>query len=170
MKRAMKWMAGAALSMALVAAQMPGRGNRPGGGAPPDPQQMVEMRINMLAKVLSLTDAQKAAATKIFADAMTANQALREKIAAAHEALAAAVKTNNTAAIEQAARDIGTYTGQIAATDGKAEAAFYLLLTPDQQKIFDAMPHHGPGGMGPGGMGMGMGAGPMGRGRWQNQD
>lgn len=166
MKRAMQFIAGAALSVALVAAQMPGRGNGPGGGTPPDPQKMVEMRVNMLSKILSLTDEQKAAATKIFTDAATANQALREQIAAAHEALGTAVKASNTAAIEQAARDIGTYTGQMAATEGKAEAAFYQLLTPDQQKTFDAMPHRGPGGRGPG---MGMHPGGMGRG-WHPQN
>jgi hypothetical protein len=69
--------------------------------------------------------------------------------------LSDAVKKNQTAVIDNLAFQIGTYEGQLTAVDSKAEAAFYAILTADQQAIYNTMPRGGPGGPG----------GPMGRGR-----
>jgi len=134
-----------------------------GPGTPPDPQQMIEMRVNFMANALGLTDAQKAEAKTIFTGTFEANQTIRTDMQAARKALAEAVKANSTDTIGQVAEVIGKLTGQSIANDSKADAAFYQILTPEQQAKLDAMPRGGPGrGMGPGGPGMGGGMGPSG--------
>jgi Spy/CpxP family protein refolding chaperone len=137
----------ATLAAALAGAQMPRAG---GGGTPPDPATLVQMRVNMLATLLSLTDAQKTQATTIFTNAETAAQAVMSSLQTSQESLAAAVKANNTAAIDQAAGTIGTLQGQLTAIHAKGDAAFYAILTADQQAKYDALPHGGPIGRGPG--------------------
>jgi Spy/CpxP family protein refolding chaperone len=143
-------MAAAALSATLVLAQ--GHGDRPSG--PPDPARMIEMRVNFLASRLSLTDDQKAKATTIFTNAQTASQDIRANLRTTRDALLAAVKKNDTAAIDQLSATLGAQNGQLTAIDSKADAAFYALLTADQQAKYDEMPR-GPGGpgMGPAGFG-----------------
>lgn len=144
----------AVLSTTLVFAQ--GRQRREGmGGPPPDPATMVERRVSHLSEALNLTDDQKTKATAIFTAAITNEQSIRTTMRTAHESLAAAVKKNDTATIDQVAAVIGTATTQTVATQAKAEAAFYAILTPDQQAKYDSMPHHGPGRMGPMGGRMG---------------
>ena len=134
-----------------------------GPGTPPDPQQMIDMRVDFMANALGLTDAQKTQAKTIFKGAFEANQSIRTDMQAARKALTEAVKANSEATIETIAAEIGKITGQSIANDSKAEAAFYQILTPEQQAKFDAMPRGGPGrGMGPGGPGMGGGMGPSG--------
>ena len=135
-----------ALSAALVLAQPP-----PGpGGAPPDPQTMIQMRVGFLANALTLTDDQKAKATTILTDAFTASQSTRASERTNRQAISDAVKQNNTASIDQLSLTAGTLAGQLVAIDAKANAAIYAMLTPDQQTKFDTMPHGGPGGGGPG--------------------
>jgi Spy/CpxP family protein refolding chaperone len=71
----------------------------------------------------------------------------------AHEALDAAVKSNDSAGITQAATNIGNLMAQMVAAHAKASAAFYQILTPDQQAKFNQLEDHGPGfavGFGPG--------------------
>lgn len=127
---------------------------------PPEPATQAQMRVNRLASELSLTDAQKASALTIFTNAITASQTVQTNEKTARTALAAAVKANNTAGIDQASATLGTLSGQLTAINAKADAAFYATLTPAQQTLYDARPHGGPGG--PGGWG---GFGPRGRGR-----
>jgi Spy/CpxP family protein refolding chaperone len=125
----------------------------PRGGTPPDPQAMIQMRVNFLASRLSLTDAQKTKATSIFTDASTANQSVRTSMQSNRQSLLDAVKKNDTAAIDQLSVTAGTLTGQLTAIEMKAEAAFYATLTADQQAKYDEMPRGGPmrGGFGRGG-------------------
>jgi hypothetical protein len=42
----------------------------------------------------------------------------------------------------------GTLDGQLTAINSKAEAAFYAILTADQQTKFVSIPRRGPGGPG----------------------
>lgn len=155
MKKLMTTMVAAA---ALTFAQGP-RGN---GGTPPDPAKRIEMRVNMLANQLSLTEAQKAQATKIFTDAQTAAETARTAMQTAREGLGEAIKTNNTASIEQLSRDIGSATTELTSIESKAQAAFYAILTAEQKTKFDSMPGRGMGGPGMGGPGMPGGPGPAG--------
>lgn len=128
----------------------------PGRGEPPDPQRMVEMRVNALADRLGLTDDQKAKATTIFTDAQAAAQSIRSSSRTTRESLTEAIKNNNTAAIDQLSATLGTLTGQLTAIDSKADAAFYAILNADQKAKFDAGIRGRPGGPmmgGPGGFG-----------------
>ncbi|HUQ93461.1 MAG TPA: Spy/CpxP family protein refolding chaperone [Bryobacteraceae bacterium] len=124
----------AAVAATLSFAQHPGHKR---GGTPPDPAAMVERRVTQLSASLSLTEDQKEKATTIFTNASTAAQSLRSTLKTTHESLADAVKTNNTAAIDQFSATLGNLTGQLAAIQGKADAAFYAVLTADQQSKFN---------------------------------
>jgi len=117
---------------------------------------MIQNRVNRLATLLGLTDAQKTQATTIFTNAFTASQAIQTNLDTARQSLDAAVTANSTATIDQVAGTIGTLQGQLLAINSKADAAFYAILTSDQQTKYDAMPHGGPGGgFGPPGPGFG---------------
>lgn len=160
MKKIATICAAVAMSAVLVSAQ--GMGRRNGAGTPPDPQTMVQMRVDRLATLLNLTDAQKAQATSIFTNAMTASQSIHPNTQTARQSLADAIKKNDGAAIDSLSANIGNLMGQLVGIESKADAAFYALLTADQQAKYDAMPHGFGGGMrGPGGPGM-MGPGMMG--------
>src|SRR5438270_9297311 len=89
----------AALSAVLGFAQGTTPGQAPGNGTPPDPAQRIARRVDALTRFLSLTDSQKQQATTIFTDADAASQSIRTQLRSANDAIAAAVKTNNTAAI-----------------------------------------------------------------------
>jgi len=131
--------AAAAFAAGLLVAQ--GRGPVNPGGAPPDPQKMIQFRVDRLAAFLSLTDAQKTQALTIFTDAFAAGASARSDEQAARQQLNGAVKANDAAAIDQAAAAIGAAVAQLSAIDGKADAAFYSILTPDQQTKFNSLPH-----------------------------
>jgi Spy/CpxP family protein refolding chaperone len=146
---------GAALAGALVYAQTTGTTSPT--RTPPTPATMAQMRVNRLAAELSLTDAQKTSALSIYTTAYTNAQTVQTNLRTAQTSLRDAIKTNNTAQIDTLATAIGTATGQLAAINAKADAAFYAILTTDQKAIYDAHPAggRGPGGMGgPGGPGM----------------
>jgi len=110
---------------------------------------MVEMRVNMLAQRLTLTDAQKAQATTIFTQAANQTQSIHDSLRTIMNTVQTAVKSNDTATIDQQSVTYGTLSGQLMGIERKADAAFYAILTADQKTKFDA---RGPGGMmGPGG-------------------
>ena len=60
-------------------------------------------------------------------------KATHDKMKAAHQTLHDAVKANDPAAIDLAAGSIGNLTAQLVSSQAKAHAAFFQLLTPDQQ-------------------------------------
>ena len=138
----------AAATTALAFGQGP-RQRGQGGGDP------IQMRVQHLTSMLSLTDEQKAKATTIFTEAQSASQTPRTSLQTTMESLDDAVKTNNTASIDQLSITAGTLSGQMMAIQRKADAAFYSILTAEQKEKYDSMPRGfggGPGGMmgGPG--------------------
>jgi Spy/CpxP family protein refolding chaperone len=150
MNNTLKLISAAALAAGFVLAQ------GPGGGTPPDPQTMIQRRVDMLANQLSLSDDQKAKAIAIFTNAFTASQSLQQSLQTNRQSLAAAVKNNDTAAIDTLAAAAGNLSGQLTAINSKSDAAFYAILTADQRAKLDQMPQRGPGGPGgPGGRGFG---------------
>lgn len=124
---------------------------------PPDPASHAERQVKRLTTLLSLTTAQQQQAATIFATSAKSQSALREQFRAAHESLDAAVKSNNTSAIDQVAATLGNLSAQSTATRAKADAAFYQILTPEQQQKLNEFQSEGPGGFGkfggPGGPG-----------------
>lgn len=113
-----------------------------------DPAQMMQHRVKYLTTVLSLTAAQQQQATTIFTNAANSASSLHPQMKSAHEALHTAVQSNDTAAIDSAASQAGSLMGQMMAIHAKAEAAFFQILTPDQQnklKELDQQDMHGHG-------------------------
>jgi Spy/CpxP family protein refolding chaperone len=123
-------------------------------GGPPDPQQMVQMRVDRMNETLKLSKAQQKQIMQIYTDAQTANQQVMGGMREANQALVAAIKSNDVNAMSQAANNIGSLYAQTTLNNAKTEAAVYAQLTPDQQSKFQPM----VGGM-MGGRGMGMGGG-----------
>jgi Spy/CpxP family protein refolding chaperone len=118
--------------------------------APPDPAAMAQHHLQFLTTVLSLTSAQQQQAMTLMTSATSSEENLHAQDKAAHEALDAAVTANNTSAISQAAATIGNVAAQRAEIHGKAMAAFYQLLTPDQQTKFSQLKAQGAAMGGPG--------------------
>jgi hypothetical protein len=132
----------AALTTVALLAQGPRQENGMGGGGgtttanPPDVATIVAHQVSFLTTLLTLTTAQAAQATTIFTTALNSITPLQTQIATAQSALDAAVKTTVSTAgatITTQATTIGGLQGQILAIQGKADNAFFLLLTTDQQ-------------------------------------
>lgn len=121
----------------------------------PDPATVVQNRIAHLTTLLGLSAAQATQATTIFMNAETAVAPFHTSLTQARQALPAAVKSNATGTIDTLATTIGTATTQITAIQNKADAAFYAILTPDQQTKLGQTGGRGFGGFGPRGMGHG---------------
>jgi Spy/CpxP family protein refolding chaperone len=137
-KTTAKLLALALLLSATAALTQGPRGHGPGGPR--------GNRIDFLATVLSLTDAQKTQATAIFDAAETASASLRETQASQRMALNDAAKSNAAdAAIDQLAATLGATSGQLAAIQTKAFAKFYALLTTDQRTKLDELKANGRG-------------------------
>lgn len=151
----------AALALLSVTAMLAQRPFGPRAqGTPPDPATMVQNQVARLTTMLNLTSAQVSTATSIFTAAQTTVTPLQTTLNTTRQSLEAAVKTNATANIEQLSATVGSLTGQITAAQSKAHAAFYAILTTDQQATLNQ--HGGLGG--PGGMGRRGGFGPGGPG------
>jgi Spy/CpxP family protein refolding chaperone len=120
---------------------------------PPDPATQAQHHIQFLTKLLALTTAQQQQATTIFTNAATASSALHDQMKTAHQSLQAAIIANNSTNIGTAATTIGGLTTQLVSIEATAQAAFYQILTADQQTTltnFEQSPKHGHFG-GPGG-------------------
>jgi hypothetical protein len=89
--------------------------------------------LNSLTTALSLSSDQQQQAGTILAAAVTAHATLRASLKTARASLSVAVRNNDSAGINQASGVIGNLTAQITAAGANANAAFYHILTPDQQ-------------------------------------
>jgi Spy/CpxP family protein refolding chaperone len=129
-----------------------------GPPSPPDPASMAQHQVNFLDTLLTLNAAQQQQALTIFTTAASSEASLRDQDRTAHQALDAAVKANDSAAISQAATAIGSLATQRTEAHAKADAALYQVLTPAQQNKLTqfkaAGPGFGPGPGGPGGPGL----------------
>jgi Spy/CpxP family protein refolding chaperone len=135
------------------------------GSVPTQPTaaQMIANRVARLTTLLTLTSAQQAEATTIFTTEQTALSALLTSIQSARTALQTAVEKNDLTGIMTQATQIGSLTTQQVEAQGKADAAFYGILTTDQQTKYGQLQTLGLGGPGgPGGFGPGGGHGPGG--------
>ncbi len=126
---------------------------------PPTPAQIVSQIVTRLTTLLDLTSAQQTSATTIFTSEETALATIRTSMHTARTALQADIKSDNTADIAVQAAAIGNLTTQEVQAQGTADAAFYAILTADQQSKYETLGPRGPGG--PGGFG---GPGPHGGG------
>ena len=136
----------AAFTVALISAQTTGTGTH----MRPTPAQMVQHRVQFLTTLLSLTADQQTQATTIFTNAQTADSTVHASLKTADTARKTAIQNNDTATIEQTATTIGNLHAQTVATESKAEAAFYSILTADQKTKYNSLgtQGHSRGGMG----------------------
>ena len=146
-----------AISAFLAAALMAQRYRPMDAGTPPDPATMAQNQVTRLTAILSLTTAQAAQATTIFTNAANAVTPIQTELNTNRQSIETAIQGNATAAIDQLATAMGGLTGQITAIQSKAQAAFYAILTADQQSKLNQIgpmgmgPMMGPGGPPPGG-------------------
>jgi hypothetical protein len=89
--------------------------------------------LNSLTALLSLTSTQQQQAAGIFANAATAGVSIHTSLKAARKALKDAVKNNDYGAISQVSNALGALTAQHVSNGALANAAFFQLLTQDQQ-------------------------------------
>jgi len=129
--------------------------------SPPSTAQIVANTVARLTKLLDLTSSQQSQATTLFTTEQTALASVRSSMQTARTALKTAITSDDTATIATEAAQIGTLTGQEVQAQATASAAFYAILTADQQSKYETLgPLGGPGGPGgPGGFG---GPGPRG--------
>ena len=121
---------------------------------PPSAADMAKHRVKTLTSLLNLTSAQQQQATTIYTNAAKAQQAIIENGKETHDTLRTAIKNNDGATIDQVASTMGQNAAQLTSIKAKADAAFYQILTSDQQtKLSDLESEHlglldGPGGPG----------------------
>ncbi len=122
---------------------------------PPTPAEMVSRQVGRLTTLLSLESSQETSATSIFTTEQNTVSGLRASMKTAQTALKTAIEANDSAAINNAAAQIGALTSRETVARASADAAFYALLNGDQKtKYAELSEHHfgGPGrGFGPGG-------------------
>src|SRR5260221_2492568 len=147
MKRLVTLFAFTALSTHFLFAQ--------GQGA--TPAERIANRVARLTTLLTLTTDQQTQATAIFTKEQAAESSVITSMQAARKALQAAVEKNDATGITTSATQIGALTTQQVEDQARADAAFYAILTADQQAKYNELQSAGPGG--PGGLG-GFGLGP----------
>jgi Spy/CpxP family protein refolding chaperone len=118
------------------------------GSTPPTPAQQAARMVGRLTTLLTLTTAQQTQATTIYTSEVTALATINTSMQAARTALQTAVKSNDQGGITTQAIQIGNLTTQQLEAQAKAEAAFYAILTADQQTQYSQLHSGGPGGFG----------------------
>lgn len=126
----------ALLSVAFAAQAMFSQ-NQPG---PPDAATMAQRHIQHLTTLLNLTPEQQQQALTIF-NSQPNPESDHEGMRSAHEALKAAITSNDNNGITQAANLIGSLMAQNIANEAKAYAALYQILNPDQRNKLKEIGH-----------------------------
>src|ERR1700687_4070237 len=80
---------------------------------PPDPAEMVQKRIDRMNQTLNLNKTQQKQVSAIYMDVMKSNQEIMSGMREANQSVNAAIKSNDTNAMSQAANTIGTLTAQM---------------------------------------------------------
>jgi len=136
------------LAAILVVTMMAQRFGTRGSGTPPNPATVVQNLVARLTTLLSLTTDQASQATTIFTGAETTISPLQTTLNTDRQSLRTAVKSNATSTIDELSSTIGSLEGQILDTQSKADAAFRVILTADQQAKLDQLGGRGLGGFG----------------------
>jgi Spy/CpxP family protein refolding chaperone len=109
----------------------------------PHPRAGNHNPVEMLSRVLDLTDSQKAAATAIFDQAKQDSQPIADQLKQSHQAIAAAVKAQKSdVELSDRANASGRLMGELAAVHVKSMAHVYALLTPEQRAKADQLHDH----------------------------
>lgn len=100
---------------------------------PPSPAAMAQRQVQRYTTLLTLTPAQVEQATAFFTTEATARQSSHTTERAAHQAMEAAIKANDTATIQTTANTMGQLETEQVAAHSLARAQFYNILTADQK-------------------------------------
>jgi Spy/CpxP family protein refolding chaperone len=127
---------------------------------PPSAEQIAQHQVKTLTTLLSLTSNQQEQANEIYRNAAKAEQSWIEAEKKAREALRVAARNNDASTIDRVSAALGQSTARSTSIRAKADAAFYQILTSEQQSKLSELEgeHLGPFGMpggppGPPGMG-----------------
>jgi len=120
---------------------------------PPTAAERAQQHVKGLTALLSLTSAQQQQGTAIFTGAARAEQTVHQNEKAAQENLSTAIRNNDAATIDQVSNILGQSMALVISIKAKADAAFYQVLTAEQQaKLSELESQHigvgGPGGPG----------------------
>jgi Spy/CpxP family protein refolding chaperone len=99
----------------------------------PSAAEMTQHRVKTLTALLNLTSAQQEQANEIYANVANAEQTWIAAEKKAREALRAAEKNNDAATIDHVSAALGQSMARSTSTRAKADAAFYQILTAEQQ-------------------------------------
>jgi Spy/CpxP family protein refolding chaperone len=121
---------------------------------PPSAGVIARHQVKTLTALLNLTSAEQEQAKAIYVQAAQDEQTLHEGEREARETLRAAVRNHDLAAIDQVSATLGQSMAQRTSIRAKADAAFYQILTVEQQNKLSELEsqHVGPFDM-PGGLG-----------------
>jgi len=139
MKNVMQFAVIGALAAGMAFAQAPSPSGNPPAGAHGTARNMFRQHMDNIAQKLNLTEAQRKEFHTIFQLAHESAMPIRGELKANREALAAAVKADRTADIQQLATARGKLVGQMTAIYSEAGAKFYQTLTPEQRTKYDQM-------------------------------
>lgn len=92
--------------------------------------------LSTMSALLALTPTQQQQAAAILTPAVANRAAINLTLKSARQVLGTAVTSNNANTIAQASAQIGTLMAQYVTNGAMANAAFYQLLTADQQAKF----------------------------------
>lgn len=144
----------AVVGISVLSAQPGPRGPRgDGSGTAPTAEQMIDRRVERLTTLLTLTPSQVTTIKALFTAEQTASAEQRTAMQTAQEALRTAVQSNAPEAqIDQAAANVGTVHGRMAAIHAKTQAKFLVALTAEQREKLETLGEgrgfHGTGGGG----------------------
>ncbi|HTZ59667.1 MAG TPA: Spy/CpxP family protein refolding chaperone [Acidobacteriaceae bacterium] len=144
------------LSLALIAVLglLPmAQAQTPPAHVPPSPATIAQHEVQRYNTLLTLTPAQVEQATTIFTTEATTRQNSWAAEKAAHQALEAAITSNDTATIQSTAASLGQMQGEMLAAHALARAQFYAILSSDQKTKYGQLEQeHMMGGPGRGPM------------------
>ena len=121
---------------------------------PPSSAERAQRQVKALTTLLNLTSTQQQQATTIYGNAAKAEQAVHQSEKDVQESLHNAIKNNDTAAIDEISSTLAQSMAQATSIKAKADAAFYQILSAEQQSKFSDLESQHLGGLdGPGGPG-----------------
>jgi Spy/CpxP family protein refolding chaperone len=122
---------------------------------PPSPAERAQRQVKALTTLLSLTSAQQQQATTIYINAAKAEQTVHQSEKDVQESLHSAIKNNDTTTIDEISSTLAQSMAQLTSIKAKADAAFYQILSAEQQSKFSDLGSQHLGGLdgagGPGG-------------------
>jgi len=134
------------IQFATVAALAAGMAFAQAPAAPPAHEANGQAHVNRRAAArhhmmqqLNLTEAQKAQAKTLFQQAREKSKPLVEQLRQDRQAMAAAVKADDTARIRSLAAKEGKTRGELMAIRSEGMAKFYATLTPEQRAKADQL-------------------------------